>query len=149
LECSSSDLGGDTCSRASADSPDDTLRELADFMLSLSGMYDGFQGARGACESAARERRDRLSCWSPLRTPMTVEEALHFHTLLVQKELHVSAVIANRVHRRRAPTVLRSADRSRRPSSGWPNGPPIWSGAWRGGADAQLLWDKDQEQAGG
>jgi len=78
---------------------------------------------------------------------MTVEEALHFHTLLVQKELHVSAVIANRVHPPPRPTVLRSA-RSicGRPSSGWPNGPHLERRVALAVADAQLLWDKDQEQ---
>ncbi|MBI3183639.1 MAG: ArsA family ATPase [Myxococcales bacterium] len=75
----------------------ETLQQLADFMLAVSGMNEDFR-------ERARQTRDLLASGSTafvLVTGPTVErldEAVHFHTLLRQNEMAVAAVVVNRVH---------------------------------------------------
>jgi anion-transporting ArsA/GET3 family ATPase len=75
----------------------ETLRELADFMLSLSGMYDGFK------ERAAQVKKllgGPQAGFVLVTSPqaLTVTEALQFHEQLGKYRLHVGAVIANRIN---------------------------------------------------
>jgi anion-transporting ArsA/GET3 family ATPase len=123
----------------------ETLRELAEFMLSLSGMYDGFkERAARVKELLASPETGFVLVTSP--NALTVEEALHFHTLLVQEELHVSAVIANRVHPppRADGTPIRPTDLQAALEQ--VSQPDLAARVVRAVTEAQLLWAKDQEQ---
>ncbi len=75
----------------------ETLRELADFMLSLSGMYEGFKERAGKVKKLlASPEAGFVLVTTP--KPLTVGEALQFHGALEKSGLAVGAVIANRVH---------------------------------------------------
>jgi anion-transporting ArsA/GET3 family ATPase len=74
----------------------ETLRELADFMLSLSGMYEGFkERAALVKELLASPQAGFVLVTSP--QALTIGEALQFHEQLGKYHFHVGAVIANRV----------------------------------------------------
>lgn len=74
-----------------------TLEELAKFMGSFQGMYDGFKEraaqVRGLLES---DRTAFVIVTSP--SAMVIDEALHFHRLLAEHRMRVAAVVANRVN---------------------------------------------------
>ncbi len=75
----------------------ETLRELADFMLSLSGMYEGFKERAAEVKALlGGPQASFLLVTTP--QPLAVTEALRFHELLGKDGLHVSTVVANRVH---------------------------------------------------
>ncbi|HUB07658.1 MAG TPA: ArsA-related P-loop ATPase [Myxococcales bacterium] len=118
----------------------ETLRELADFMLSLSGMYDGFkERAAKVKQLLAGPEASFVLVTSP--QPLTVDEALFFHEQLGKYALHVGAVIANRVS---PPTgappeaeLARALERV----------PPELAARLRGAlADAETLWRNDHGQ---
>jgi anion-transporting ArsA/GET3 family ATPase len=75
----------------------ETLQELATFMLALSGMNESFR-------ERARETKALLA--SPttafvlVTAPMVerLDEAIRFHTVLMQNEMSVAAIVVNRVH---------------------------------------------------
>lgn len=75
----------------------ETLEELADFMLSLSGLNEGFrERARQTREMLASPQTAFVLVTGPM--PERLDEAVHFHTLLRQNEMGVAAVVVNRVH---------------------------------------------------
>lgn len=78
----------------------ETLQQLADFMLNISGMNEGFK---------ERARQTRALLESPTTgfilvtgpMPERLDEAIYFHTVLKQNKMNVAAIVVNRVH----PTV--------------------------------------------
>jgi anion-transporting ArsA/GET3 family ATPase len=75
----------------------ETLQELADFMLNISGMNESFR-------ERARQTRALLEADSTAFVLVTsprverLDEALYFHDLLLQNHMKVAAIVANRVH---------------------------------------------------
>jgi anion-transporting ArsA/GET3 family ATPase len=75
----------------------ETLQQLADFMLNISGMNEGFR-------ERAQQTRSLLQApttgfvlvTSPM--PERLDEALYFHQVLLEHGMRVAAVVANRVH---------------------------------------------------
>ncbi|MBI5482682.1 MAG: ArsA family ATPase [Deltaproteobacteria bacterium] len=75
----------------------ETLQQLADFMLNISGLNEGFR-------ERAHETRALLEApttsfvlvTGPM--PERLDEAIFFHTLLAQNKLNVAAIVVNRVH---------------------------------------------------
>ncbi len=118
----------------------ETLRELADFMLSLSGMYEGFKD-RAARVKALLSGPEASFVLVTSPQPLTVGEALFFHEQLGKYGLHVGAVIANRVS---PPTGAPEEAALARALAGVP---PELAGRLREAiADADTLWRNDQEQ---
>jgi anion-transporting ArsA/GET3 family ATPase len=72
------------------------LRQLSDFMVQLSGMYDTFKAR--ALEVRRLLQSDATGfVLVTAPTPSTIEEALNFGALLRKGQLPLQAVIANRV----------------------------------------------------
>ena len=75
----------------------ETLQQLADFMLNISGMNESFR-------ERARQTRALLEADSTAFVLVTsprverLDEALYFHDLLLQNHMKVAAIVANRVH---------------------------------------------------
>jgi anion-transporting ArsA/GET3 family ATPase len=75
----------------------ETLQELAQFMLALSGLNEGFR-------ERAHETRALLAAKTTAFVLVTgpmpdrMDEAVYFHTLLKQNHLEVAALVVNRVH---------------------------------------------------
>ncbi len=122
----------------------ETLRELADFMLSLSGMYEGFkERAAQVKELLGSPQAGFVLVTSP--QPLTIGEALQFHEQLGKYRFHVGAVIANRVQPPTGvadPAALEAALR-KLPAPG-SNGLPERLRAAL--ADADTLWRSDQAE---
>lgn len=75
----------------------DMLRQLAEFMLALSSMNESFR--ERAHQTRALLEADRTSfllVTGPM--PERVDEAVYFHTLLLQNNLRVAGIVVNRVH---------------------------------------------------
>ncbi|MHB8879659.1 MAG: ArsA family ATPase [Myxococcaceae bacterium] len=75
----------------------ETLQDLADFMLAMSGMNEGFK------ERALQTRAllaAETTAFALVTGPMLerLDEAVAFHTLLLQNHMAVAAVVVNRVH---------------------------------------------------
>ncbi len=75
----------------------ETLQQLADFMLNISGMNDGFR------ERATQTKallRDASTAFVLVTGPMPerVDEALYFHELLQKNGMKTAAVVVNQVH---------------------------------------------------
>ncbi|MHB1846732.1 MAG: ArsA family ATPase [Deltaproteobacteria bacterium] len=120
----------------------DTLRELAEFMLSLSGMYEGFK------DRAARVKKllagpDSGFVLVTTPQPLTVGEALQLHAALGKGGLHVGAVVANRVH-----SPVQAPPRGELAAAGRRAGLPRELTERIGQAldDARSLWAGDEEQ---
>jgi anion-transporting ArsA/GET3 family ATPase len=75
----------------------ETLQELSNFMLHMSSMYEGFR-------ERAHQTRALLEAESTafvlVTGPMSerLDEAIFFHTTLMQNHLRIAAVVVNRVH---------------------------------------------------
>lgn len=75
----------------------ETLQALADFMLNISGLNEGFR-------ERAHQTRALLEAPTTAFVLVTqagsdrLDEAVYFHTLLQQSKLRVAAVVVNRVH---------------------------------------------------
>lgn len=75
----------------------ETLQELANFMLHMSSMYEGFR-------ERAHQTRALLEAESTSFVLVTgamaerLDEAVFFHTTLMQNHLRIAAVVVNRVH---------------------------------------------------
>jgi anion-transporting ArsA/GET3 family ATPase len=79
------------------------LQELADFLVSLAPMYDVFKERAAAVkELLGSDETAFVLVSSP--DPLTVEEAIYFHTLLRQNKMPVAAIVANRVNTCAAPS---------------------------------------------
>lgn len=75
----------------------ETLQALADFMLNMSGMNEGFR--ERAHQTRALLEADSTSfvlVTGPM--PDRLDEAIYFHTVLQQNKMRVAAVVVNRVH---------------------------------------------------
>ncbi|MBS1150776.1 MAG: agmR [Myxococcaceae bacterium] len=75
----------------------ETLQELANFMLHMSSMYEGFR--ERAHQTRALLEADTTSfvlVTGPM--PERLDEAVFFHTTLLQNHLSMAAVVVNRVH---------------------------------------------------
>ncbi len=75
----------------------ETLQDLADFMLAMSGLNEGFK------ERALQTRAllaSEAAAFVLVAGPMLerLDEAVSFHTLLRQNHMAVAAVVVNRVH---------------------------------------------------
>ncbi len=74
----------------------DTLRELAEFMLAISGMNESFrERAAQVRELLAAERTGFVLVTTPRLEG--IDEVVHFHRLLQQNHMAVAAVVVNRV----------------------------------------------------
>ena len=75
----------------------ETLQELANFMLHMSSMYEGFR---------ERAHQTRALLEAPTTSfvlvtgpmPERIDEAVYFHTTLLQNHMRIAAVVVNRVH---------------------------------------------------
>lgn len=75
----------------------ETLQALADFMLHMSGMNEGFR-ERAHQTRALLEAQSTSFVLVTGPMPDRLDEAVYFHTLLQQNKLRVAAVVVNRVH---------------------------------------------------
>ncbi|MBZ4410040.1 ArsA family ATPase [Myxococcus faecalis] len=73
------------------------LQELSSFMLSLSGMNEGFrERARGVRSLLEDKTTGFVLVTSP--HPERMDEAIHFNSLLKQHRMEVVSLVVNRVH---------------------------------------------------
>jgi anion-transporting ArsA/GET3 family ATPase len=78
------------------------LRELAAFTASLAPLYDVFRERAATVKELLRSAESAfVLVTSP--DPLTVDGTISFHRLLLQDDMPVAAVIANRVNQRTAP----------------------------------------------
>ena len=86
----------------------ETLQELANFMLAMSGLNEGFK-------ERAHQTRALLASETTAFVLVTgpamerIDEAVHFHTLLKQGHMGVAAVVVNRVHAASSPEAWKAA----------------------------------------
>lgn len=75
----------------------ETLQQLSEFMLNISGMNEGFKQrahqTRSLLESSSTSF---VLVTGPM--PERLDEAIYFHTLLQQNKMKVAAIVVNRVH---------------------------------------------------
>lgn len=75
----------------------ETLQALADFMLNMSGMNEGFrERAHQTRALLEAESTSFVLVTGPM--PDRLDEATYFHTVLQQNKMRVAAVVVNRVH---------------------------------------------------
>jgi anion-transporting ArsA/GET3 family ATPase len=74
----------------------DVLGDLAEFMSSFEGMYDGFK-ARASSVRALLGRPDAGFVVVSSASPRSVDEAIYFHDRLRAESMPVAALVANRV----------------------------------------------------
>lgn len=75
----------------------ETLQALADFMLNMSGMNEGFR-ERAHQTRALLEAPSTAFVLVTGPMPDRLDEAVYFHTLLQQNKMRVAAIVVNRVH---------------------------------------------------
>lgn len=75
----------------------ETLQELANFMLHMSSMYEGFR-ERAHQTRALLEAETTSFVLVTAPMPERLDEAVFFHTTLQQNHLKIAAVVVNRVH---------------------------------------------------
>lgn len=75
----------------------ETLQELSNFMLAMSGMNQDF---RERAQQVRKLLAADTTSFVIVTTPNTerIDEVVHFHTLLKQNEMKVAAVVVNRTH---------------------------------------------------
>jgi anion-transporting ArsA/GET3 family ATPase len=75
----------------------ETLQQLADFMLNISGMNDGFRERARATKALLR---DPSTAFVLVTGPMPerIEEALYFHSVLASQGMRTAAIVVNQVH---------------------------------------------------
>ena len=75
----------------------ETLQQLADFMLNISGMNEGFrERAHQTRALLEAETTSFVLVTGPM--PERLDEAIYIHTLLQQNKMKVAAIVVNRVH---------------------------------------------------
>jgi anion-transporting ArsA/GET3 family ATPase len=74
----------------------DVLKDLADFMASFQGMYEGFKHRAAAVRALLAEPQVGFVIVSS-PSPLSVEEALFFHERLHAESMPIAGVVANRV----------------------------------------------------
>ncbi|MFN7132550.1 MAG: ArsA family ATPase [Myxococcales bacterium] len=75
----------------------DLLQELAEFLVSLAPLYDHFKERASAVKALlGSEKAAFVLVSSP--NPLTVDEAIYFHQLLLENQMPLGAVVANRVN---------------------------------------------------
>jgi anion-transporting ArsA/GET3 family ATPase len=75
----------------------ETLQALAEFMLHMSGMNEGFR-ERAHQTRALLEADSTAFVLVTGPMPDRLDEAVYFHTVLQQNKMRVAAVVVNRVH---------------------------------------------------
>jgi len=75
----------------------ETLQQLADFMLNISGMNESFR-ERARQTRALLEADTTAFVLVASPRPERLDEALYFHELLLENHMKVAAIVANRVH---------------------------------------------------
>lgn len=75
----------------------ETLQQLADFMLNISGMNEGFH-ERAQQTRALLEANTTSFVLVTAPMPERLDEAIYFHTVLQQNKMRVAAIVVNRVH---------------------------------------------------
>ncbi len=77
----------------------ETLQQLAEFMLNISGMNEGFKVRAKETKALLR---DQSTAFVLVTGPMPerVEEALYFHRLLSSQGMRTAAIVVNQVHQR-------------------------------------------------
>ncbi len=75
----------------------ETLQHLADFMLNISGMNEGFR-ERAKATRALLEAEHTAFVLVTGPMPERLDEAIYFHSLLQQNNMKVAAIVVNRVH---------------------------------------------------
>src|SRR5205807_5271302 len=76
----------------------DFLRDLAGFMMAFEGMYEGFKERATRVKSLLTSREAAfVLVTSP--NPLTIQEALFFHSALRNDGIGTAAVVVNRVQR--------------------------------------------------
>ncbi len=74
----------------------DVLRDVADFMASFEGMYEGFKN-RAAAVRELLGHRDVGFVLVSSASPLSVDETLYFHEHLHAEGMPIAGVVANRV----------------------------------------------------
>ncbi|HVI76270.1 MAG TPA: ArsA-related P-loop ATPase [Anaeromyxobacteraceae bacterium] len=74
----------------------EVLQDLADFMASFQGMYDGFKERAAAVRSLLAEPQVGFVLTSSA-SPRSVDEVLFFHERLLAEGMPIAGVVANRV----------------------------------------------------
>ncbi len=90
----------------------ETLQELSNFMLAISGMNQSFrERAHQVKQLLGSEQTEFVLVTVP--GAERLDEVVHFHTLLRQSEMRVAAIVVNRVHV--APTQRQRAQTAKLP----------------------------------
>lgn len=76
----------------------ETLQQLAEFMLNISGMNEGFR-ERAHQTRALLEAPTTQFVLVTGPMPERLDEAIYFHSLLEQNKMRIAAIVVNRVHR--------------------------------------------------
>jgi anion-transporting ArsA/GET3 family ATPase len=127
-----------------------TLEELARFLGSMQGMYEGFK------QRAAEVKQllaSRACCFAVVTSPapQPITQALHFHTMLAQNGMQVAAVLMNRMNidfaqgasLKDAQVLEATAGMRAPPIPGLaPLGPRLIANL----QDEQVLWELDRDQ---
>jgi anion-transporting ArsA/GET3 family ATPase len=86
----------------------ETLQDLADFMLAMSGLNEGFK--ERALQTKAMLAAETTTFALVTGTALDrLDEAIAFHTLLRQNHMSIAAVVVNRVHVASAPGAWHEA----------------------------------------
>ena len=86
----------------------ETLQALADFMLNMTTLNEGFrQRALQTRALLSAPTTSFVLVTGPM--PDRIDEAVYFHTLLKQNEMHVAAIVVNRVHPAVTPALFADA----------------------------------------
>ena len=75
----------------------ETLQALAEFLLTMRGMYEGFKD-QAAAVKALLGSAETTFVLVTAPSGMTMDEARYFYTVLRQNEMPVGTVVVNRVH---------------------------------------------------
>ncbi|MFL5318491.1 MAG: ArsA family ATPase [Myxococcaceae bacterium] len=95
----------------------ETLQELAKFLLAISGLNQGFrERAHQVRGLLASPQTSFVLVTAPM--PERIDEAVHFHTVLQQNQMHVGAIVVNRVHPRPTATDRAAAEKLSEPLRG-------------------------------
>jgi anion-transporting ArsA/GET3 family ATPase len=76
----------------------DFLRDLAGFMMAFEGMYEGFKDRAGRVKALLKSP-DAAFVLVTNPNPLTIQEALFFHSALKSDGISTAAVVVNRVQR--------------------------------------------------
>jgi anion-transporting ArsA/GET3 family ATPase len=125
------------------------LEELAGFLGSLAPMYDVFK-ERAATVKELLGSPESAFVLVTTPNPLTVDESVYFHTLLLQDAMPVAAIVANRVHNSGLPRPIpaQSVDALAALLEGAPGlpGAPVQERLASALSDAQTLESMDAQE---